>query len=263
MPKEDTNMHSASEYARLYLLRVGADSTKAGGGFYSPIFEDRSYLFVPIPEWDVIQDKAVTYGSYKWNGRSVLEYIPPTIASRPSKMQPVHNDPEFGTFTYGSPRYARGNGTEKNYNKLKSMNPGDILVFYAAFKNVSPSRNDPVYGLYCFSYLVVHKAVPYQDPASIVEGNKQLVVGNHHFIHNYHNQVIIVGDRAKSRVLNKAVLLSTTQDRRGSNYYPCQSMIQKLGGYDKSLNLSSLRQMPSSPNIALSFKEYLDRLGLD
>jgi len=258
-------MHSTGEHARLYLLRVGADSSKVGGCFCSPIFEDRTYLFVPITITEtekVIPDKTVTYGNYKWNGMSVLEYIPPAIA-----MQPVHNDPEFSTFTYGSPRYvkyARGNREEKNYNKLKSMNPGDILVFYAAFKNVLPSRNDSMNGLYyCFfSYFVVQKAVCYSDPSLIEEEYKQSVAGNHHFIHNYRDQVIIVGDRDKSRVLNKAVLLSSPQDRCESNYYPSRSMSQKLGGYYKALNRSSLRRM-LSPNIALPFKEYLDHLGFD
>jgi hypothetical protein len=107
----------------------------------------------------------------------------------------------------------------------------------------------------------VYKPVPYQDPASITEEDKRLVAGNHHFIHKQPNQVIIVGDKNKSNVLKKAVLLSSPQDRRNrGNYYPCQSIRQKLGDYHKSLNRSSLRKMPPTV-IAESFKEYLDHAG--
>jgi hypothetical protein len=61
----------------LYLLRVGADSTKAGGGFHSRIFEDRSFVFMPIPEEEkkLILSKALTYRDFKWNNRSIVPYL--------------------------------------------------------------------------------------------------------------------------------------------------------------------------------------------
>jgi hypothetical protein len=245
----------------LYLLRVGADCTEAGGGFYSPIFKDRSYLFIPIPEWDVIPDKALTYGSYKWNGKSVNEYLPATIKSVPSIRQTIHNDPEFTTFTYGSPRYVKGkngNQTEKNYNKLNKLDKGDILAFYAAFKNPE-CVNHPMNGYYFFSYIIIQRVISYANPILLSDADKQLVMNNHHYIHDSPEQVIVIGSKTESRVLDKAVLLSSIMDRRVTNYYPSQSASEKLGGYNRSLNLSSLRQISSSE--AQSFKDYLDCYG--
>ena len=245
----------------LYLLRVGADITEAGGGFHSPIFNDRSYLFIPIPERNVIPDKALTYGSYKWNGKSVNEYLPATIKSVPSIRQTIHNDPEFTTFTYGSPRYVKGknrNQTEKNYNKLNKLDKGDILAFYAAFKNPE-CVNHPMNGYYFFSYIIIQRVIRMQIPFLLSDADKQLVMNNHHYIHDYPEQVIVIGSKTESRVLDKAVLLSSIMDRRVANYYPSQSASDKLGGYNSSLNLSSLRQISSSE--AQSFKDYLDCYG--
>jgi len=240
--------------------------TEAGGGFHSPIFNDSSYLFIPIPEWNIIPEKALTYGDYQWNGKSVEEYLPATIRSVPSVKRTIHNDPEFNTFTYGSPRHVkRRNGkeaTEKNYNRLRKLEMGDILALYAAFKNhecVSHPRN----GYYFFSYIIIQTVIWYLNPILLCDAKKQLVINNHHYIHNYQDQVIVVGNKTESRVLDKAVLLSSSMKNRKPpnycNYYPHQSVREKLGGYDKALNFSSLRQIDSS--YAQSFKDYLDDSG--
>ena len=58
----------------LYLLRVGADITEAGGCLHSPIFNGRPYLFMPVrAQSDIIPNKALNYGSYQWNVKSVEE----------------------------------------------------------------------------------------------------------------------------------------------------------------------------------------------
>jgi hypothetical protein len=248
----------------LYLLRVGADTTEAGGGFHSPIFDDLSYLFIPIPDWDIIPNRALTYGSYQWNGKSVEEYLPVTIRSIPSVKQTIHNDPEFNTFTYGSPMYVKGKKgkqIEKNYRGLSKMDKGDIIAFYAAFRNPK-YVNHPMNGYYFFAYMIIQTVISYSNPALLSDADKQLVINNHHYIHNCWDQVIVVGRKTESRVLDKAVLLSSIRDRRGrrgTNYYPNQSASEKLGGYDRSLNFSSLRQ-PCSAN-AQAFKDYLDCFG--
>ena len=51
----------------LYLLRVGADSTKVGGRFWSHICPNGSYVFIPIPddEDNVEAQHAITYEDYR------------------------------------------------------------------------------------------------------------------------------------------------------------------------------------------------------
>jgi hypothetical protein len=241
---------------KLYLLRVGADFTPNGGGFHSRIFKDRSYLFIPIPEKkeNLITSKALTYRDFKWHNKAVIPYLPRKIWSDDPPDQFIHNDPEFVTFTYGSPKYNSKGMREKNYNALLEMEKGDILAFYAAFSGDSANID----GLYLFAYFVVNCVIEWSDPDGLSQEKQALVRNNHHFIHRRPNQVVVVGFPDKSRVFKKAILLSSRiTDRRGSNYYPCLSIQQNLAGYNKSMNLSSLRNPPGI-EVAGLFKDYLD-----
>ena len=235
----------------LYLLRVGADSVY--GGFHSPIFQDLSYLFIPIPDNNVLKEKSIRYSEYKWNNRNILSYIPAKLSS-----YTIHNDPEFITCTYGSPKFNKSNKIEKNYKKLKNLKKNDILVFYAAFSNKFEDKNESISGLYLFAYFVIDTIIEYTTLESLKEDQKKLISKNHHYIHKRKNPVIVVGNCKKSRVFEKAVLLSSKQyDRDGSNYYPCDEIKEMLSGYNKSLNFSSLREF-MHPLIKKEFKDYLD-----
>lgn len=239
----------------LYLLRVGVDRTY--GGFHSPIFRDLTYLFIPIPDNNVIKERSITYSEYKWNNRSILPYIPKNLREKYSSYT-IHNDPEFITFTYGSPKYNSKGNIEKNYKRLKNTNKNDLLVFYAGFSDVSGESNDLISGLSFFAYFVINQIVKYSTFGSFREDLKNLISNNHHYIHEWNNQVIVVGNREKSRVFEKAVLLSSKKyDRKGSNYYPCDEIEKILGGYNKALNRSSLREFNQS-SIQKEFKDYLD-----
>jgi hypothetical protein len=246
----------------IYLLRVGADSTPAGGGFRSPIFPDSSFVFMPIPEKEcnLILSKARTYRDFKWNNISVVQYLPRKIWKVAPRDQFIHNDPEFETFTYGSPRYNSNGNTEKNYKSILKMQGGDILAFYAAFLGERNNRND-MDGLYFFAYLIVDHVIEWDSPGDLRREEQALVRNNHHFIHKRPNQVVIVGKRDKSKIFKKAILLSSSKtDRRGANYtnyYPCQSIKQILDGYYASMNFSSIRKPPIKE--AAAFKDYLDR----
>ena len=111
---------------RVFIINVGVNASH--GGLKSPIFEDGTFEFVPIPELR----ESKHYHSYPdcpllpryrdlpaYSGGTLAKYIP-------QKYQnwKVHNDPEFKTFTYGdypttSPRAAN----------LKKIKVGDYLFF--------------------------------------------------------------------------------------------------------------------------------------
>ncbi|TET39675.1 MAG: hypothetical protein E3J65_03345 [Dehalococcoidia bacterium] len=246
-----------------YLLRVGADSTPAGGKFYSHIFENGSYIFIPIPEKKekLILGKARRYRDFEWRNNSIVPYLPTNLY--PRKMwtddpphQFIHNDPEFQTFTYGSPMYNQDNSNgrkEKNYNTLLKMEKGDILAFYAAFSRDGAN----IHGYYFFAYFIIHCVIPYASTDSLSQEKQALVRNNHHFIHKRQNQVVVVGCPNNSRVFNEAVLLSLrpTDVRKGNNYYPCRSIQDCLGKYDVAMNRSTVRKPPW---IGAAFKEHLD-----
>jgi hypothetical protein len=237
----------------LYLLRVGADTN-----FYSHKNEDGSYIFIPIPddENNLVTDLARTYQNCTWNGILVRNHLTERILTKY-----IHDDPEFKTFTYGSPEFNTKGKTgraEKNYRTLLQMQKGDILVFYAAFTQ----NGTDIEGYYFFGYFIVDRAV---NLKKLTNEEMDLVKGNHHFIHRCkllpQNQVIVKGGPEQSRVLKRAVLLSSREnDRQGGNYRPCQDVRRILGGYCKSMNRSSIRKF-CQPGIVQSFRQYLDKHG--
>ena len=110
--------------------------------------------------------------------------------------------------------------------------------------------------LYFFAYFIIDKTISYSTINSINEEQKKSVQNNHHFIHKWENQVIVIGNKDRSKVFEKAILLSSKQnDRIEKNYYPCEN-IERLGDYHKSMNMSSIREIRSNSE---EFKDYLDK----
>jgi len=240
----------------IYLLRVGVDSIS--GGFLSIIQPDLSYFFIHVIE--EIEDYTpgtpfVKYRNMKWNGTSVSSFVPDILLDRH-----VHIDPEFISYTYGSPQKTWVESrneykTDKNLKKLSKLERGDFIVFYAAFNSAETQNAEQLDGYYIFSYLFVDFVVIYSDPTQLNPVEAGAIQYNHHYIQQWRDQIVIKGDPDRSMVLKKAVPLSIkSRNRIGSNYYPSEDMQSRLGGYQSALNRSSLRKMP----INQSFQEFID-----
>src|SRR5262252_5431470 len=103
---------------QVVLLRVGIDA--GCGGIQGPLFEDGTFEFMCIP--DKKRVSVHTYGNMIGrNGKPHADYFP---ASQRCRMadRTVHFDPEWETFTYGDPTTPK--------QSLRSLRPGDLLVFY-------------------------------------------------------------------------------------------------------------------------------------
>jgi hypothetical protein len=104
------------------LLRVGIDT--GCGGIHSPLFQDGSFEFLPIPDSRGFDER--TYGNTVGPaGRSLASYFPKRRQAR-AESDPMHVDPEFQTFTYGDPTPPK--------RGLARLKPGDLLVFYAGME---------------------------------------------------------------------------------------------------------------------------------
>jgi len=251
---------------RIYLLRVGADSNY--GGFHSPIYDERFYKFIPIPDNKVLESHRVTYQDYLWCGEPIIGYMPDLIHVKGTKVKGkkeenflpwfVHDDPEFRTCTYGSPLFNSKLNIEKNYRLLSGLKKDDFLVFYAAFSAHDRKSSNTLDGYYLFAYFVIEtESVKFKAPDALPAKLQERIRENHHFLHNRYDQIVVLGDKKRSRVFKKAVLLSLkSSDLVESNYYPCGFM-RKLLKYEKALNLSSLRTLDKSVNLE-AVKNYLD-----
>src|SRR5262249_11504115 len=80
------------------LLRVGIDS--GCGGTLGPIFPDRTFEYVPIPENSKYESSRSLYfrDLPARHGGALAQYVPTRY-----REAIAHYDPEFETFTYGDP----------------------------------------------------------------------------------------------------------------------------------------------------------------
>ena len=133
---------------RAMLMRVGIDGTKGTGNWYSPYFDDMSFVLLPIIEgWAF---GVPTYGEYL--NELGVESMDCFSKRKYSEMEDkqIHLDPNFENFTYGEP------GSKKMKN-LRKLSKGDLLVFMGAFwpfrrgatrKELEPQKKMGIFGYF-------------------------------------------------------------------------------------------------------------------
>lgn len=104
---------------RIFIINVGVNASH--GSLRSPLYDDGTFAFVPIPEGDGYQrfDCLPRYRDIL--PRRALACIPPQLHDLRA-----HSDPEFETFTYGDYPWGRGKA-----GVLKHVREGDHLLFLA------------------------------------------------------------------------------------------------------------------------------------
>ena len=151
---------------RIYLVNVGANASH--GRLFSPLFENGTFEFLPIPEGDRKLGKsrrAVRYRdlpSYNKAGGDLRDYVPERLWD-----SACHNDPDLEAFTYGdNPGVGRSGG-------LKGLRPGDVLLFLARLEHHKDGRRTGDAGFYLVGGLWV-------DYADFVTSNSRRFANNAH-----------------------------------------------------------------------------------
>jgi len=189
---------------KVAMLRVGIDA--GCGGIQGPLFQDGSFEYVPIPNGTDIDPR--TYEKLVGrHGRPLIDYFPYSLKSK-MIYKSAHVDPEFETFTYGDPTRPKAG--------LRKLEKGDMLIFYCGLEGWD-FRCDP--GLYLMGYFEVKTAGLATDYSS--DEIERIFGKNFHVRHksrfdNEKYQLVLVKGSSSSRLLNKAVLISTMgKDKRG------------------------------------------------
>lgn len=208
------------------LLRVGID--KGCGGALAPIFEDGSFEFIPIPEGDLNSVESKTYMNTKGrSGHPLSYYLPQKI-----KDNTMHFDPEFETFTYGDPT------TKRNY--LLKLNKGDLLVFYAGLTPFMTHKFDEA--LYIIGYFTVDKVIDFNQLTEMKAKEVSHCYPNNAHIKrsmDYHNLVIVEGNKNNSQLLNEAILVSQKKlNKIGRTYHAVSSEMEEKIGIKGSIQRS-------------------------
>lgn len=227
------------------LLRIGID--KGTDGALAPIFEDGSFEYIPISERDSQSKEERTYSNTMGrSGKPLSTYLPKEIENRI-----IHFDPEFETNTYGDP-------TSKRKYLLKLENE-DLLVFYAG---LTPFRNKKhEEALYIIGYFTVEKVIDFNRLSKSEIGKcYETYPNNAHLKRSYNTKdlVIAVGQKSRSKLLDKAVPLSTTKlDRRGRIYQAVSPEMEKLLGISGSIQRSIPPRFIKKENDVFNLKQIL------
>jgi hypothetical protein len=130
------------------LLRVGIDKT--AGGYNAPINPlTNDYLYMPIPESKenpkqiFRQGMETTYTQMDTHFSKFTEQNAIELAF-PEHLKLIgccHLDPDFENLTYGDQASGRG-------NRVRELDVGDFIAFFASFRPIIPCDHVLVYALY-------------------------------------------------------------------------------------------------------------------
>jgi hypothetical protein len=244
-------VYSRKKIMKAMLLRVGID--KGCGGALAPIFEDGSFEYIPIPETHPETKENQTFNNTR--GRKNINfshYLPQKIHD-----QPLHYDPEFETYTYGD-------ATSKRKSLLK-LDQEDLLVFYAG---LTPYHNDKyTEALYIIGYFTVTRVIDFN---ALTEEEKKTY--SKKYSNNAHlklnnalkNLVIITGDKTRSKLVDKAILISEHKlNKLGRPYHAVSPEMEEQLGIKGSIQRSIPPRFIEDPynleNLNILLKIDLDR----
>jgi hypothetical protein len=203
------------------LLRVGID--KGTGGCLGPIFQDRTFEYIPIPETRPTSENNVYIKMKGRYGRDLTEFMP----NKYWYSQP-HHDPEFTTYTYGDPSFPKR-------NQLSKLKPGDLLIFYAGLE---PENSKNKSQLFVIGYFDIEKVYDFKEIQKLQYGSVFREVPNNAHSKIYFrlkelgteylddNLIIIKGNSRRSKLFTKALPIGDSEGK----------LIKKLKfGYEGSL----------------------------
>jgi hypothetical protein len=175
---------------------VGIDT--GSGGTHGPLFADGSFELIPIPDGYGRDER--TYGN-TWGrrGRPYVEYFRGARRARMAEA-PMHVDPEFESFTYGTPAPAQ--------SSLRRLEAGDLLVFYCGLQGWDVPAEPALYIAGYFEVGVAGRA------ADFGEGEiGRLFAANMHVRHRevfeeQRERLVLVKGTDRSRLLGRAVRIS-------------------------------------------------------
>ena len=233
---------------RVYLANVGANS---GHRFASPLFEDGSFEFIPIPE-DEGQTSGVRYSDLRSHydpSSSLLPYVPPRLHDAV-----CHNDPEFETLTYGD------NGENGRSSALTRIQPGDVLLFLARLERWADGKRAGQFGF----YLIGGLSTDYAEFITPQSGRRDRFAKNAHAIRGDERFFGVAGT-SRSRRFRRAVPLTReicgkvfrAADGAPWEWAAGKSDLSIIGSYTRSIRQMLDASIPEQERRATTLREWV------
>ena len=239
---------------RIYLVNVGSNSSHRA---FSPIFDDGTFEFLPIPvsDWDGQDWPGATryrdLRSYRDAGRYLLQFVSPKLHD-----WPCHNDPEFGTFTYGN------SSDNPSSMALTEMREGDVLLFLARLKSWADGKRTGGAGFYLIGGLLADYAgwvTPQSPRANRFANNANAIRGDEKFWG--------IAGAGQSRRFERAVPVvkeicdQVFRDRRGQpwNWNNGQSELTRINSYTRTCRCVLDASSPEQGRRAATLRDWIAR----
>jgi hypothetical protein len=182
---------------RVVLLRVGIDS--GCGGIQGPLFQDRTFEYIPIPNDDNVVGKRTYEDTRGVHGKPLIEYFPESLQSK-RKNQFIHADPEFETYTYGDPSRLK--------SSLKRLDKGDMLIFYCGLQGWDFECKPALYLLGYFEVLKAGIASDFDSKDIDDLFSRNVHVMDRDQFKKENDRLVLVKGSDESRLFKKAHLIS-------------------------------------------------------
>ena len=224
------------------LLRVGID--KGSGGCLAPIFKNRSFEYIPVPETRATSETMLYANIRGMTGKPFPDYILKKVG-----LSHPHYDPEFVTFTYGDP------ASPKRDQLSKLDDPGDLLIFYAGLKSYDEVDKSRLYviGYFTVKEKIDFRDIPKDDYSNIFNRLRNNAHSKIYFKLNElnvglseDNLVIVRGDPNFSKLLKKAILISDNSSkmlRELESIFGYKGSLQRaVGHWIKEKNIPTVKE---------------------
>lgn len=236
-----------------YFLRVGVDSSdvEETGGFHAPIFDDKTFEFIPVPAAkgrSNCSDKEYCEHNFCYEmtfgntcDRTDLPFVDYSNFRKNRQLLsnfPIHVDPDFKRATYGD--IVKHERWIEKAHKLEYLRNGDFLVFCAALDPWGKSKQKR--GLYVVGFFEVSKVHSFRGKSkpekmsmfkALDNLNSHTTNVNKSNMRDDHrdNLVVVEGKKKKSSLLKEPMLITCRvyTPRMISDYLISRNAHEKFG----------------------------------
>lgn len=201
--------------ARALAINVAANTSLPG--VRGPIYPDGSFVYLPIPERELI-DPAAEVPTYA----DLLAELPALPFELPADSHdtPVHLDPEFAAYPFCD-SYTYGDEHAVKAGPISDLQPGDSLFFYATLTTHEPPAGvdtdpavewvAPKWGAYLIGEFRVGCMLDSDACTSLSSTDRDAFASNAHCKRADVDAEVLVRGGESSRLFDRAVPLSSPE----------------------------------------------------
>lgn len=195
---------------KIFLVRIGADQSEAGGFWNGPVNLHGEFCYVPIPE-----KNSFLHPGYEKPYSSLIPILNRFNVELPEHLRTrnMHLDPDFSHLTYGD--------TGQKASQLKDVSRDDWIVFYSGLRNIAETHKL----VYAFIGLLIVESWEYA--IRIPEKERDINAHTRRVLEPDATDIVIRAQPEKSGRLKQCLQIGSYYDRA---YRVTPEILREWGG---------------------------------